>query len=275
MNFRMCATTGPFKNLSFDRILSIFDEIGIRYFEGSTDGRKHLYPYIFKKGDLSELNSILNSRRCKIVTLSGGWADFAVRDEKIEEQYKIILRQLEFCKRYNIKIIRLFVSHIPSKYVGERFFARVIRNIKRILPELKKYNIVIAFENHGGITATAKDILTIIEGVADERIGINFDPANFVPCGQDPVEALKVLSSYIKHCHLKDVIFTNEGRMEGFENIAFGQGIINYSKIFDILRKINYGGYLSLECEVKVEKVQSLIESIIFFKKIAGGEYRE
>jgi len=265
---KICATTGPFKDLSLANILAIFDEVGLKYFEGSTDGRKHLYPYIFGNLDLTDLKEILDSYQCKLAVLSGGWADFAVKEDKIEQQYDSVIKQLQFCNTFSIATLRLFVSHIPSKYVDDLYFKRVITNIKNLLPEFREYDVQIAFENHGGITATANDVLTIIEGVSDDHVGVNFDPANFVPYGQDPVEALELTSPYIKHCHLKDVMFTNEGRMEGYEFVTLGQGMIDYQKIFKRLKDGAYKSFLSVECESKGDKVRSLIESKIYLKKL-------
>jgi len=264
---KICATTGPFKEIELDDILSIFDEIGINYFEGSTDDRKHIYPYIFRNEELNKLRNVLSSHKCKFVVLSGGWADFAVRESLLKFQFNSVIKQLEFCQTFGIKTLRLFVSHLPSKYVEEKYFERVIKNIKKLLPEIKKYNVEIAFENHGGITATLKDILKIIESITDNQIGVNFDPANFVPWGQDPIEALNKLISYIKHCHLKDIVYTNNGKLEGYEFVTLGKGIIDYKKIFNILKRNKYKKYLSIESEVSDNKIKSLIESHIYLKK--------
>lgn len=266
MKIKICATTGPFKDLSLENILGIFEEVGLKYFEGSTDGRKHIYPYIFGNLDICDLKNLLESYKCKFVVLSGGWADFAVRDRELKQQNESVFKQLKFCNEFGIDTLRLFVSHIPSKYVNEEFFEKVIVNFKHLLPEVRNHNVKIAFENHGGITATANDILTIVEGISDDCVGINYDPANFVPFGQDPVEALNLISPYINHCHLKDIKFTNEGKMEGYEFVTFGQGIIDYQKIFRFMKEMGYKGFFSIECEGKGDRVRSLIESKIYIK---------
>jgi len=181
-----------------------------------------------------------------------------------------VMKQFEFCQKFGIKIIRLFASHIPAKYVDDSFFDRVINNLIIVSDMAKEMDIMVALENHGGITGTSDDCLRILRGVNRENIGLNYDAANFVPCNQDPVDAVRILKDYIFHVHLKDVVFTNNGKLEGWEFCTFGDGKINYIEIFNILS--SYDGFYSIECEGKSgDRVASLVKAKRELEKLLSG----
>jgi len=258
---QISSCTGGFKNFNLSKTLEILESIGIKYIEGTTDGRAHLYEYIFEKKNPQILKNLLQKHKIKIVAVSGGWSDFAVSDCYLNKQYKSINKQLKFCKEFDVKILRIFASHLPRQYIENKIIKRIIRNIKRIMPEAKKTNVTLVIENHFGATATADDILHIIKKVAHPNLKINFDAANFIPMKQDPVKACKKLLPYIAHLHLKDIIKTKEqpdynnayltGRniFRGYKFCSLGDGIIHYQKIFELLKKNNYDGLYSIEYE--------------------------
>ena len=45
-----------------------------------------------------------------------------------------------------------------------------------------------------------------MENLADEHFGAVFDPANFVQCGQDTLQAWELLSPYVEYMHIKDAL---------------------------------------------------------------------
>ncbi|MFH1884623.1 MAG: sugar phosphate isomerase/epimerase [Planctomycetota bacterium] len=260
---RIATCTGGFRNQSFDETLAILDELKFDYVEGTTDGKTHLYPYIFGEKSKEDLENLLSRYKVNLVAISGGWSDFAVRDDCLEAQYVSLRRQFELCNRLKVNILRVFASHLPARYVDAAFQQRVICNIKRIVPEAKANGITMAMENHYGITATADDMLRILDGVSSPALQANFDPANFVPMGEDPVEACKRLLPYIAHTHLKDSVNTGRGRREyeGWEYCEIGVGVINYPDLLSILVESDYQGVMCIEYENPMDIVRGVVVS--------------
>ena len=258
---KIASCTTGFRNLSFKETLTILDELGFEYAESTTDGRAHLYPYIAGQKDPAELDDLLPQFKVKIAAVMGGWSDFAVVDCHLDAQYESLRRQFELCRRLDVNILRIFASHIPSQYIDDTIVNRVIRNIKRITPEAASCGICMVMENHGGVTATADDVLRILEGVSSPSLQANFDPANFVPAGEDPVVACKRMLPYIAHVHLKDVLFTGEGRHEGYDYCEIGAGTIDYLSILSILIKAGYDEILSIEYEIFADVVRGTVIS--------------
>ena len=81
--------------------------------------------------------------------------------------------------------------------------------------------------------------------------------------GQDPVAAVSILNSWIKHVHVKDV---KDG-----EFCAVGDGEAPWAKILDELKAIGYKGYLSIEYEGPGDPVIGTIESLNALEKLLHG----
>ncbi len=272
--------TGGFRNFSLNKTLDILTSMGFRYIEGTTDGKTHLYEYIFQGKDHKILKKLLRKYKIGITAVSGGWSDFAVVDRYLKKQYRSLNKQLIFCQRFNVKILRIFTSHLPGQYVEDKIIKRIIRNLKRIMPEAKKANVILVIENHFGTTATADNMIRIIEGVAHSNLKINFDAANFLPMKQDPVKVCKKLLPHIAHLHLKDLVLTKQspdynnayltGRdiFRGYKFCPLGKGIINYKKIFELLKNAKYNGIYSIEYENTSDPVHGTKSSYKNLKKM-------
>jgi sugar phosphate isomerase/epimerase len=245
---KICTCTVGFRNLTLEETLAILDELGFEYFEGTTDAKVHIYPYVTGEKNTSELRDILSSFNVKMVAISGQ-SDFGVSDSHIDEQIKLVKKQIDLANHLTVPVIRIFASSIPSQYIDHKVIERTVKNLKKISSLAEQANVRLALENHYGITATADDIIHIIEGVGSDYIGVNFDPANFIPSGEDPVKAGKKLAPYIFHMHLKDCVPTSQGKYAGYDYVEVGSGIVDYKSILSDLKRNNYEGYLSLEYE--------------------------
>jgi len=85
--------------------------------------------------------------------------------------------------------------------------------------------------------------------------------------GEDYLSAIKKHHSKIFHIHAHDNLGRPENNLLKFNrpdpHLIPGKGEIDWKKIIDLLRKINYQGYFELECEIKdmaeaVEYIKSL-----------------
>ena len=245
---KTCTCTVGFRNLDLKETLAILDELGFEYFEGTTDARVHIYPYVVGEKNISELQNILSCFNVKLIAISGQ-SDFGVTDKHIGKQIEFVERQINLANRLGVSILRIFVSNIQAEHLDRHVVERAIKNLKKAALLAEQANVRLALENHYGITATADDVIHIIECVGSDYVGANFDPANFVSSGDDPVEAGKKLAPYIFHTHLKDCVYTGKGQYFGYDYVEIGSGTIDYESILSNLKKSKYEGYLSLEYE--------------------------
>lgn len=96
--------------------------------------------------------------------------------------------------------------------------------------------IVLALENHWGLTHSAQNVLDILHEVDSEGLGVALDCGNF---RVDTYEQLEALAPHAVVVHAKTY---------------FGGGIfytldLDYRRIMTMLRRYGYKGYLSIEFE--------------------------
>lgn len=110
---------------------------------------------------------------------------------------------LEVAKVLECKNIRLFSFFMPGNEEPENYHDEVIRRLKQMVEAAKGTGIDLCHENEKDIYGDiAKRCLEIHREVPELK-GI-FDPANFIQCGQDTLEAWELLHPYIKYLHIKD-----------------------------------------------------------------------
>lgn len=151
--------------------------------------------------------------------------DFGAEKEKLK-------RTLETADILGAKNIRLFSFYIPDGKNASDYKNEVISRLGEFLEIAKDSGIDLCHENEKGIYgAKAKECLEIHRALPEMK-GI-FDPANFVQCGQDTLEAWDMLGGYIKYMHIKDSLA--DGRV-----VPAGKGDGNIEKT--VSKFISLGG---------------------------------
>ena len=108
---------------------------------------------------------------------------------------------LDMAEIFGAKRIRLF-SFYGTK--GEdAFFDEVCRRLNVFCDLCEEKGIIPCHENEKGIYGDiASRCLAIHRAVP--RLMAVFDPANFIQCGQDVMEAWEMLAPYVEYSHIKD-----------------------------------------------------------------------
>ena len=114
---------------------------------------------------------------------------------------------LELCKVLDCKRIRMF-SFYPAGPVEEAR-EEVLRRLEIMLTLAEEAGVQLVHENEKGIygedTARNADLLNVF----GDRIGFAFDPANFVQCRVNTLEAYEQLHDRITYMHIKDALLAD------------------------------------------------------------------
>lgn len=96
---------------------------------------------------------------------------------------------------------------------------------------------------------SAVEMRQFMQKLNHPAIGINFDPANIILYDKgEPLEAIHILASWIKHVHIKDAVRTKEPGTWGLE-VPWGVGEVGVEQFLRTLRKVGYKGTLAIERE--------------------------
>lgn len=122
----------------------------------------------------------------------------------------------------------------------------------------ERQGVTLALENHGRFAGRSDQVRDIIEGVGSPALRVNLDTGNFLPVGQDPLEAARDLADLIALVHLKDmrratadepghVVADPDGQL--LTGSVIGAGLVDLPAMMALLDEIGYRGWLSLEYE--------------------------
>lgn len=149
-------------------------------------------------------------------------------------------------------VIRIFAGKVPKGDTEEAAIERCIAGINESLDYAAEKGVFLALENHGGITATPKQMLEIIKGVDDSPwFGVNLDGGNFRT--DDPYRDLAEIAPYTINAQLKATV-SRDGKKEPAD----------YARIIQMLREADYRGYIVLEYEDQDPKknIPGIIEKL-------------
>lgn len=123
--------------------------------------------------------------------------------------------------------------------------------VRKVVPICEKYEIPLAFENHQDLTT--EELLTLLELIGSEWVGICFDTGNSLALLDDPLESAKALGPRVKTVHLKD--YQLAARADGFTMVgcALGEGAMDLDGILEVLAE--EAPEANLNIETPMEKI--------------------
>ncbi|MBN2328572.1 MAG: sugar phosphate isomerase/epimerase [Candidatus Omnitrophica bacterium] len=134
-----------------------------------------------------------------------------------------------------------FIDHSNPDYV-KKFYDRT-----QILADAAAENGVKFLMETG--QETAEELKHFLEEINHPALCVNFDPANMILYDKGvPTEAIKVLTPWIRHIHIKDATRTLHPGSWGAE-VPWGQGEVNDILFLETLKEIGYQGAVAIERE--------------------------
>lgn len=123
--------------------------------------------------------------------------DFTLHTEKFK-------RTLELADILGAENIRLFSFFTPSEN-RDSYKDKVIERLGTFCEIAKGSSITLCHENEKGIYGDIPERCLEIHKALPEMKAI-FDPANYVQCGVDTLQAWELLKGYVKYLHIKDAL---------------------------------------------------------------------
>lgn len=238
-----CAAWG-FRNYSPREYFAAVKNLGLDFVEINLDEgqTEHLSPSD-SDAELMAAKQQAEEQGVRIVAVAGS-SDFTVSDPAARQmQIDEVKRQIDVCTVLEAEVLRLFAGWVSEKQVTDTSFAHVRECLSQLAPYAKANDVVLAVENHGGITATGAQCRRLLEDLPPS-VGFTYDPANFRHCDEDPLAALVVIGNRVVYSHWKDVRLAEDE----WEYCAMGEGVITWEPIVEELARF-YDGYWAIEYE--------------------------
>lgn len=139
-------------------------------------------------------------------------------------------------------------------YKNDDAFAWCIDSIEKCLPHAAKAGVVLALENHWGLTTQPEGVLRIYQAIKSPWLGVNLDTGNYTG---DPYPKMEILAPHATIVQAKTY---------------YGGGVwytldLDYQRVASILRKHNFSGWVSLEMEGKEDADIAVPKSLAVLRK--------
>ena len=214
------------------------------------------------------------------LSLCSGWYGANLRKNSIEEEKQSIEAQLKLFKECNAPCIvfaevsgsiqgdpnrKLSTRPQMEKEEAEKYYNKISEMGKY----LEDQGMPLAYHHHmGTVIETEEDTIRLLENT-HESVKLTLDTGHMLFAKGESLKILNYFSERLIHMHCKDIrkevlenSLKNDLSFRGaFLEGAFtvpGDGCIDYKPLFDVLKKINYSGWLVVEAEQDPAKANPL-----------------
>ncbi len=154
-----------------------------------------------------------------------------------DQQLALTREWVDYSAALGAPVIRIFAGRQQKGQSFERAVELCAQGINESVRYAATKGVCLALENHGGITATPEQMLTIIEQVKPSPFfGVNFDSGNFRT--EDPYADLEKIAPLSVNSQIKTEVTIDGKKVDA-----------DIPRKIDILKQAGYRGYVVLEYE--------------------------
>jgi sugar phosphate isomerase/epimerase len=146
------------------------------------------------------------------------------------------------------------IEPILPGYTEDDGYKWCVDGIQQCLKKAEECGILLALENHWGLGSTPEGMLKLHDMVNSPWLGLLMDTGNFL---EDPYDKLEKIASKTSFVQAKT--YYGGGEWYSLE--------LNYPRIIEILKKVNYQGYISIEFEGKEDPHTGVRKSVELLRK--------
>ncbi len=216
----------------------VLGKLGISYFEPrGVDG---VNISDITDENRAELKKKMEKCNIQVSSIGSPIGKIKITDD-FEPHFEKFKKVVETAKFLGTKYIRMFSFYHDGDVWTKEERDEVLKRLKMMLDYAKSENVILLHENEKDIYGdNAERCLDLMKELACDNFRAVFDPANFVQCGQDTLEAYEMLKPYIEYMHIKDAD-------ENGDVVPAGYGIGNVEAVLKALFDNGFNGFVSLE----------------------------
>ena len=197
-----------------------------------------LTAYYFPTTERGYLNDIKRCCAAHGLHISGTavGSNFCQADERtLAEQIGMTKTWIDHSVVLGAPCIRVFAGPVPERHTEDEAVAWAAAALRECAEYGGERGVLVALENHGGITATAPQVERLVREVNHEWFGLNLDFGNF----RDPATEFPAVAPHAVTTHAKVTYY----------DVASNPQKVDYGFVRQVMEGVGYQGYLSIEYE--------------------------
>lgn len=186
-------------------------------------------------------------------------SDFCVADEgKRKKDIEHVKTWTDRAAFLGAPAVRIFAGVLPKGDTLETAQKRVVAALEECCAHAEKRGVMLALENHGGITATPEQLLALVKPVKSPALGVNIDTGNFHTA--DPYADIAKIAPYGVTVQVKTEVAPNHKKVPA-----------DLKRVIQIIRDANYHGYIALEYEATEDPFVAVPRHVQELKKLIAS----
>lgn len=201
----------------------------------------------YSEDRLGEAKRLLSKAGVEVTDLGTGLTFLGTEGEHLEA--------VEACARLAAAVgataLRVFAGahvSVPSE-ISEENIRTVAASLSACASVAERYGVELWVETHSAYS-TGKSVGDLMRAVDRRSVRVIWDIMHSIEFGESPAETVRFCGAWIAHVHLKDGVPLSGAEDAHYTLTALGAGAVDFSEIAQALRRIGYGGALSLEWEL-------------------------
>jgi sugar phosphate isomerase/epimerase len=197
----------------------------------------------------------------KSIRLTGGIAP----DHTWAENWRNIQTTVQIARRLSLGLVTFHAGFLPHD-PNAPDFSKMVQRLGEVADAFRAADIILGLETG---QETAPDLVQLLQALKRPNVGVNFDPANMLLYDKgDPIEALRILGSWIRQVHIKDANRTRNPGTWG-EEVPVGTGQVDWHAFFSALNQIDFTGNLVIEREAGNQRVADICKAKEFAQTLS------
>ena len=156
------------------------------------------------------------------------------------------------------KTVRIFAGNLEKGETLDQAQKRVVDAVNECCATAEKAGILLALENHGGITDTPEHLLDLVKPVNSPALGVNIDTGNFRT--PDPYADIAKIAPYGVVSQVKTEVYPGGKKQEA-----------DLGRVVKILKDANFHGYVALEYEAAEDAKVAVPRHVKELRKLIGS----
>lgn len=146
------------------------------------------------------------------------------------------------------------IEPVLEGYTREEGFKWVTDAIAQCIPKAEECGVVLGLENHWGLGRTAEGVLKIVDAIDSPWLRVTSDTGNFLERQYEQLEMMAPKTSLVQA-----KTYYGGGKWYSLD--------IDYDRVAEIFREVDYRGYISLEFEGEEDPETAIPRSLSLLRE--------
>ena len=184
-----------------------------------------------------------------------------VPDETWPSRRDFAFASIPLCQKVGLTKVSFHAGFIPSS--RDPSYSKMVDRLGEFAQPFAEKGIMLLLESG---QETASELLQFLNDLRVRNVQVNYDAANLILYGMgEPIEGIRTLGRHVQHVHIKDAIPNEKPGILWGQEVPFGTGRVNPSRLLKTLEEVGYTGPLVIERESAGERpadIRAAIEAL-------------